>query len=152
MGHSERPHSMNRLPLLLLFTLAAAPGIGQMENDPYFALSSSRTFSTSDKPSISISAWNVDELEFRVYRVNDAVQFFKQLEDPHSFGIAAARHPKERTLLERWRDWKSGLRYRIRHSIRDQFSAPPEEAMGLRNNVPTKHAMPGTHYAEIPFL
>src|SRR5450759_5924764 len=75
---------MKLLRILLLLTLAA-PGLSQPEDEPYFSLSSMRTFGAGGKPSVSLNAWNVDTLEFRVYRVNDPVQFFQQLESAHEF-------------------------------------------------------------------
>ena len=62
------------LRVFLLFAMVAAIR-GQRVGEPYFALSSSRTFS-GGRPSVSLSAWNVDSLEFRVYRIHDPVRFF----------------------------------------------------------------------------
>src|SRR5579863_9719681 len=85
--------------LLALFALAAA-GLSQIENQPYFALSTTATFASNAKPVVSLSAWNVDVLEFRVYRVDDPVKFFQHIEDPHHFGSNTPRPPHERSLLE----------------------------------------------------
>lgn len=90
------------LRLGLLFAAAAAM-LGQGESDPYFALASFNTFGSGGKPSISLSAWNVDALEFRVYRINDPVKFFQQLDDPHRFGTQTPQPPRERTMLENFR-------------------------------------------------
>ena len=106
-------------PLRALVLLAlAAPGLCQPEAEPYFALNSFKTWGSGGKPSISLNSWGVDALEFRVYRVNDPVRFFEQLESPHNFGGHAPRPPREATLLERIRSWKHGTRADIRRGLR----------------------------------
>ena len=98
-----------RLLRVLLLLLLAAPGLSQSEDEPYFSLSSARTFGAGTKASVALTAWNVDTLEFRVYRVDDPVQFFQQLESAHEFGGRAPRPPHQRTWLERIHAWKHEL-------------------------------------------
>src|ERR1017187_2040711 len=102
--------TLSRSLRLLLLVAAAAIGLSQSEEDPYFQLSSSRTFGANGKPSVSLTAWNVDSLAFRVYRIQDPVKFFAQLEDAHQFGGNVPRPPRDRTLLEQLHIWKRGLR------------------------------------------
>ncbi len=139
--------------LLALF-LAAAALLGQGENEPYFALASSRTFNSNGKPGVSLSAYNVDALEFRVYRVKDPQKFFGQLEDPHQFGGRSPQPPRERTILERIREWKRGLRANIRRSLRAQFTESPsahfEEAFTSKSQPAS--GSKETRYAEAPLL
>ena len=52
-----------------------------------FSLSTTRTFAPGDSVKIQLLARNVPELEFRVYKVRDAEQFFAGLKDAHSFGV-----------------------------------------------------------------
>lgn len=140
-----------RLGLLLV---AAATGLSQGEQEPYFALSTSRTFGTSGKPSVDVSSWNVDALEFRVYRLQDPVQFFQQIEEAHRFGGRAPTPPRDRPLIERIHAWKSGLRASIRRSLRAQFTEPPSNHIaGIKSTA----AMPlaagaGTPFAVAPVL
>jgi uncharacterized protein YfaS (alpha-2-macroglobulin family) len=137
---------------ILILTALAAPGIGQMEDTPYFSLSSSRTFGANGQPSVTMSAWNVDALEFRVYRVNDPVKFFQQLQDPHQFGGSVRRPSQKPTLLELLHGWKRGLRASIRRALRGQFTEAPSAHL---EKVFPKKAPPaerGTHYAEAPVL
>ena len=115
----------NRSWKLLLFLTLAASMLGQGENEPYFALMSERTFGSGGKPTISMNGWNLDSLEFRVYRVNDPRRFFESLEQPHAFGGAAPAPPRERTMLEQVRSWKRELRANIRRSLRAQFTESP---------------------------
>ena len=80
--------------ILLLLAVAAA-GLGQSEDQPYFSLRSERTFGSGGAPSVTLTSSNVDSLDFRVYRINDPVQFFQQLEDSHEFGGRVPRPPHE---------------------------------------------------------
>ena len=136
----------------LAFLLAAAAiGLCQSEEQPYFALSSSQTYGSNSVPKVSLNAWNVDSLAFRVYRVEDPMKFFEQLDDAHQFGGRVARPPNERTLLERIHIWKRGLRADIRRSLRAQFTEPPSAHFDnwLPKSRPTGK---GTQYAETPLL
>src|SRR5580704_4081847 len=124
--------------LMVLFAAAAAL-LGQGENEPYFALASSRTFNSNGKPGVLLSAFNVDSLEFRVYRIKDPQKLFGQLEDPHQFGGRTPAPPGERTILERIREWKRELRADIRRSLRAQFTESPsahfEEAFASKSRL-----------------
>src|SRR5271157_2330380 len=146
-------HKTLRLMLLLA---AAAPGLSQGESEPYFALSSGRTFGTNGRPTVALSAWKVDSLEFRVYRVDDPMKFFEQIEDAHQFGGRGPRPPHERTLLERIHLWKHGLRTEIRRRLRAQFTESPSAHFETRQGAPPQKpagpAAKGTHYAEAPLL
>lgn len=143
---------MTRSIRALLLLAAAAIGLSQSEEQPYFALFTNRTFGTNGKPAVSLSAWHVDTLEFRVYRIQDPVRFFEQLEDPHRFGGSAPRPPHERTLLERIHQWKSGLRAEIRRGLRAQFTESPSAHFESLLPKATPPASKGTHYAEAPVL
>ncbi len=116
---------MNKLFRLILLFAAAGAVVGQSESEPYFALASYNTYGSSGNPTVSLSAFNVDSLEFRVYRVNEPVKFFQQLDDPHQFGMRTPQPPRERTVLENIRSWKRSLRAEIRRSLRAQFTEPP---------------------------
>ena len=54
--------------------------------EPYFSLTSQRTYLPGEKPEIAVYSHNVKQLEFRVYRVNDPVKFFSQMQELHNFG------------------------------------------------------------------
>lgn len=72
------------LILLSLFPQLVAQE--QQEVQPYFSLTSERTYLPGDKVEIAVYSHNVSELQFRVYRVNDPVKFFSQLQEMHGFG------------------------------------------------------------------
>jgi uncharacterized protein YfaS (alpha-2-macroglobulin family) len=147
MEHSLR-HAVWGLALLLV----AAPGIGQTEEEPYFALSSAKTFGPGEEVSVQLNAWNVQSLDFRVYRVNDPVRFFEQLEDPHMFGGQAQHPPREQTLLERFHLFKANLRSGMENLLRAQFSMESRHrirAAFTRKPVRTRNV---ASYAEAPLL
>ena len=145
---------MKKYLQLVLLLAAAATGLSQSENQPYFALSSNQIFGTHSKPSVSISSWAVDSLEFRVYRIEDPVKFFQLLENPHQFGAHTPAPPHERTLIERFHVWKRSLRGDIQRGLRAQFTESP--SAHFEKLLPSRStAQPGsreTHYAEAPVL
>ncbi len=147
--------------LLALLALTCLPTVAQEdEGSSYFSLSSSETFAPGDEPKVSVSANRVQQLEFRLYRVNDPVVFFEEkLQDEHQFGGQAPRNPKDRTRLERFYGWKRGVRARWRDLFRAQFQ--PESRHSIRammNPRPKPEAKPatapgaGTQFAAIPLL
>ena len=138
---------------LLVVLLLAAPALSQGESEPYFSISSSRTFPSNGKPTIELSAANIDSLDIRIYRVQDPLAFFQQMEDPHQFGGQVKPPPREPTLLERIHSWKRGLRVGIRRSLRAQFSeSPSAHLLNALPHQPAKPGDPGTYYAETPLL
>jgi len=143
-----------QLRLLVLLGVATA-GLSQLQTRPYFMLSSSRTFGSNEKPVITMSAFDISALQFRVYRVNDPVRFFRQLEDPRSFGDFNLERPRGKSLIERFHRWKSGLRVDIRRSLRAQFTDSPSSHFArLFSSEPLAGpaSEKGTHYAETPVL
>ncbi|MGA2183361.1 MAG: MG2 domain-containing protein [Bryobacteraceae bacterium] len=136
----------------LALLLASAPGIGQTEEEPYFALASAKTFGAGEQVSVQLNAWNVTSLDFRVYRVNDPVRFFEQLDDPHMFGGRAPRPPREQTLLERFHEFKAGWRTSMGNLLREQFSLESRHrirAAFTRKPARTRNV---ASYAEAPLL
>ena len=87
---------------LVLLLMAAVPALAR---EPYFSLSSDRSYAPNEKPAVGLYSSGVESLEFRVYRVNDPAQFFSKLDDVHSFGRRSPREQvEERTWLERFHD------------------------------------------------
>ena len=125
-----------------------------MEVIPFFSLSSSRSFGPDGKAFVELTAWNVNALEFRVYRVHDPVRFFSQLEDAHRFGGTVQRPGSNRSLLERIHQWKHELRTQIRRSLRNQFTEPPSArfASFLPSQERTTVAERGARFATPPVL
>ena len=105
----------NSLARVVLLLAVAAAGLGQSEDKPYFSLQSSHTFGSNGAPNVALTSSNVESLDFRVYRINDPVQFFEQMEDPHEFGGHSPRPPHEISFLEAIHDWKASLRAAVRN-------------------------------------
>lgn len=145
--------SMGAVLRLALALTAVAPVTCQNEAEPYFSLSSSRTFSSQDKPQISMSAYGVKSVQVRVYRVNDAVEFTRKLGDLHTFGGRMPRPAGKLSLLERVHNWKRGLRRDIRLQLRGQFSESPSAHLfpRRRERKPVSARTPA-QFAEIPLL
>jgi hypothetical protein len=109
-----------RLAVLLVTLFTVTPAFAQAQ--PSFTISSSSTYYPGQKPQVAVWAHGVSAREFRVYRVNDPVRFFAQLQEQHQFGARGPRVPQGRTWLERFHAWKHGIWTRIRDFIRAQFS------------------------------
>jgi hypothetical protein len=112
--------------LFLFVGLFAAPPAalaqeGTPSKEPSFSVSSRQTYAPSQQPKIWISFRQVDHLDFRVYRIKDPIQFFSKLKDAHSFGSEKAELAREKTWLERFHEWKRGLRVSIRDFFRSQL-------------------------------
>lgn len=142
-----------RLLLAVFLVTLAIPVSSQEERQPYFSLSSNRTYAPGEKPTVSLWASNVDSLEFRVYQVNDPVLFFQKLEDIHRFGDRGPSLPRELTLIERFHQFKRRLRFWIRDFFRAQFS--PDSRSRIREWLAERRRGPVrqvTTYAEVPVL
>src|SRR5581483_10920205 len=125
------------------------------EAEPYFSISSQRTFGTADKPQIAVSGYRVSAVQIRVYHVKDAVTFFRQMEDPHSFGSRMPRPAGKQTWIERIHNWKRRLRRNIRQSLRGQFTESPRAHFAKPNPMAKTNEPPqsaATYYAEAPVL
>ncbi|MBV9762440.1 MAG: hypothetical protein JO340_17910 [Acidobacteriaceae bacterium] len=140
---------------VLIALAIAAPVVCRNEAEPYFTVSSVRTFGSQEKPSVMVTAWDVDAVQIRVYRVKEPMTFFERLEDSHSFGGRVPRAGGRRTLLERIHDWKRELRRNIRLSLRGQFTESPREQMAKmfpQRAAPGTRASRATYFADAPVL
>ena len=139
-----------KMVLLLMFVLALS--LCAQARDPYFSLSSERTYMPGEKATVHMYATGVETMEFRVYRVNDPLLFFQKLDDVHNFGHATPKEQiEERSWLERFYDWKHDLWVRVRDFIRGQYSARARaemrEARGQKNKAPAAEG-----FAQVPLL
>jgi uncharacterized protein YfaS (alpha-2-macroglobulin family) len=123
-----------------------------------FNVSTSRTFSPDEKPTIHLYTHNVNELEFRLYRVEDPVKFISGLRDLHGFDNGTPRGPKERvdeeTWLERFHDWKHHLWFLVRRFFRGQFSDDARDSLRRKQaNIAHRSRIVGVaEFAQIPLL
>src|SRR6185369_16636177 len=141
------------VPVTLLL-LALLPTTAQDINQPYFSLSSSKTFGPGEKATIQMWSQNVDSLEFRVYRVKDPVLFFQKLEDVHRFGAGAEpRKARQLTPIERFHQLKAQARNAVLNSFRAQYTRDSRESihgwLSAKNREPVA---PATSYPGLPLL
>jgi uncharacterized protein YfaS (alpha-2-macroglobulin family) len=151
-----------RIRALILFSLLcfALPPAHADDDDRAvsFNLSTSKTFSPDEKPTIHLYTHNVDAMEFRIYRVNDPVKFIENLRELHSFGPEASllgpEHIDERTWLERFHDWKLTLWHSIRDFFRFQFSRAARHSMRAHQDAFSRHSriISEAEFAQIPLL
>ncbi|HZD32182.1 MAG TPA: MG2 domain-containing protein, partial [Candidatus Angelobacter sp.] len=151
---------MRLLRVLLSVVLIGAlqtPLVAQPEEPrAYFSITTERTYMPGEKIEAGVYSNNVAELEFRVYRVNDAAKFFSQLQDLHSFGGQAPRLPRqEKGWLERFHAWKHRIWAWIRDFIRAQFSEDSRHKIRLwrmgESETPKKGPQ-ATEFAQVPVL
>jgi alpha-2-macroglobulin len=140
---------------LLVIQLLCPPLFAQDEAPSWFSLTSSRTFMPGEKPEIAVNAHNIKQLEFRVYRVNNPVKFFSQLQELHNFGGQAPPLPKQaHTWLEKFHAWKHRIWAWIRDFIREQFSADSRHEIRLwqMGEAPQPKGPKVEGFAQIPVL
>ncbi len=132
----------------------AAPLVCQDEARPYFAISSARTFGSTETPVIMLSGWQVDAVQIRAYRIRDPVKFFSDLQEPHGFGSTQPRAGRSRTLLERIHNWKRSARRRIRVDLRSQFTESPSAHLKrlFPGKPPVVSQNRATYFADAPVL
>ena len=142
--------------ILLLFHLLVLPLFAQdADTESWFSLSSQKTFLPGEKPEIAVNAHNVKELEFRVYRVNNPVKFFSQMQELHNFGGQGPTMPKQaHTWLEKFHAWKHRIWAWIRDFIRAQFSPDSRHTIRLWQMGETEQPKgPNVEgFAQIPVL
>ena len=142
--------------VLLLFAVASLHA--QDDEAVSFNVSTAKTFSPGETPSIHLYTHNVDALEFRVYRVNDPVKFLENLRELHSFGPEASllgpEHVDEKSWLERFHDWKSELWSSIRAFFRSQFSHEARRSLRQQQTRVTRKSriLSEAEFAQIPIL
>ena len=123
-----------------------------------FNLSTNRSFAPTEKPTIHLYAQNVDELEFRIYRVQHPAKFLAGLPDLHSFDNGTPFGPKERiderTWLEKFHDWKHHLWFLVRRFFRGQFTAENRDRLRAHQaNLARRSRIVGVaQFAQIPLL
>ena len=142
--------------VLLLHALLSPLLAQEQDVQPYFSLTSDRTYLPGEKVEVAVYSHNVSALQFRVYRVNDPIKFFTQLQEMHSFGGQAPRMPKQaHTWLERFHAWKHRIWAWIRDFIRAQFSPDSRHRIRLwrmEEAAPQKRGPQVDEYAQVPVL
>jgi uncharacterized protein YfaS (alpha-2-macroglobulin family) len=123
-----------------------------------FNLSTNRSFAPTEKPTIHLYAQSVDQLEFRVYRVQNPERFLTGLPDLHSFDNGTPWGPKERiderTWLEKFHDWKHHLWFLVRRFFRSQFTIKNRDRLRAHQaGLARRSRIVGVaEFAQIPLL
>jgi len=141
---------------VLILGLAAPVAAQAPEpSTPAFSLASSQIYTTKERPAVWLMFRRVDHLDFRVYRVDDTLQFFAKLRDPHTLGSEEPVVPQERTLLERIAFWKAGWRDELRWFVRRQFSHDYRAArreLQEKAQIQRRRTVQVTNFAQVPLL
>jgi len=141
---------VNLLARIALAIVIAAPLTSQIET-PYFSLATTRTFGSNEEPTVNLSGLNLGAVQMRVYRVNNPIKFYTDLEDTHSFGAINPRPGAKRTWLEVIHDWKRSWRRNIRADLRGQFTESPSAHFAKPKAEPPP-ASTQTYFAQAPIL
>jgi len=145
--------SGSRSLAVLLIVFFAFSGVASA--DPYFSISTDRTYHPGENITLHIYSRDVHGLEFRLYRVLDPIAFFEKLDDVHSFGIHSGEQEQidQPTLLERFADWKHDIWVEIRDFIREQFSARARAEI-REAHIQARKVQEGTatYFAQVPLL
>ncbi|HEV8487860.1 MAG TPA: MG2 domain-containing protein [Blastocatellia bacterium] len=139
-------------------TTAAAITKPTTEYKPYFALSTNRTYSTSDRTRVWINYLGIDFLDFRLYRVKDPSKFFAKLKDPHKMGepekqAIAASLKTTPSAAEKLHAFKVSVFKSIKSYFRDQLKRETRESLNQKlrgdgDQVPLNVA----DFARLPLL
>jgi len=132
----------------------------EIDPEPFFSLSTNRTFGAAEKPVLWLDHRGLTSLDFRVYRVNDPQRFFAQLSNPHQMGEdereqIAGNLSKQRSLLERVRAVKLWAYLGIRNYFRNQLRTETRSTLNqkFRSSGPAKRVpLNVADYARVPLL
>ena len=152
MEHIARVKLIARY-LGLLSLCLILPALAQAA-EPYFSVSTDRTFLPGQKITVHLYTRDVQSLEFRLYHVNDPTAFFEKLGDVHGFGHTTPKEQiEEKAPLERFHDWKHGIWISIRNFFRSQFSSRSRAEIRESAGQARKSSVtPATVFAQVPLL
>src|SRR5947209_445184 len=148
-------YQITSLPILRVLVLLAFCLLPTLSHaaEPYFSVSTDRTFMPGEKATVHLYTRDIQALEFRLYRVNDPMLFFEKLGDVHGFGHTSPKEEiDQKTWIERFHDWKHGLWLDIRNFFRHQFSAHSRTAIRESQGEASKSRTPATMFAQMPVL
>jgi uncharacterized protein YfaT (DUF1175 family) len=141
--------------ICLCYSFFPPAASAQDDERPAFSLSTSEVFTTRDAPNFYLTFRRIPQLDFRVYKVKDPFAFFEGLDDPHSLGTAEANVKQERTLLERFADWKREQRQGLRRFARAQASHDyrvTRRAESDKAEVSQRVVLNANTFAQVPLL
>jgi alpha-2-macroglobulin len=129
---------------------------------PFFSLHTNRTYATTDRARLWVNYRGVDSLDFRVYKVKDPVQFFRQLDNPHQVGEDEEEQVGEMTkrkptFLERLRQFKSWGYGLIKSYVRAQLQNQSRKGFNQKfrpeeDDTSYRTPLSVADYARVPLL
>ncbi|HEX8144554.1 MAG TPA: MG2 domain-containing protein [Pyrinomonadaceae bacterium] len=132
------------------------------EARPFFSLTTNRSFAPTEKARLWASYRDLEALDFRVYRVNDPVKFFQQLDNPHGVGKEEedeieSDYSRESSTLEKTRSVKSWIYAAIKEYVRDQLKRQHRETFNRRfrpqdSSATIRTPLNVADYARVPLL
>lgn len=128
--------------------------------EPFFSLTTNRTFAPNERAKLSASYRAVDHLDFRVYQVRDPLKFFKQLDNPHRMGEDEKQQLEKSyrsrlRLLERAHSLKSTIFSSVKEYVRQQLQRDHREKFNQKFRPaegPSRSPLNIASYARVPLL
>jgi alpha-2-macroglobulin len=128
--------------------------------NPYFSLTTNRSYSPNESARLWASYQNIDYLDFRVYRIKDPNKFFKQLGDPHELGEKekaeiSQGYGARPSLLERTHRLKTSLYGAVKDYVRTHLLRRHRETFNqkFRKEPPAERTpLNVADYARVPLL
>jgi uncharacterized protein YfaS (alpha-2-macroglobulin family) len=153
-GRLPLEHSARSVVIALLFLLCLPRAFAA---HPYFTISTYKTFAPDEKPKLHLYSRDEPELEFRVYHINDPEKFIGNLSELHSFGETVnspVEQIDEKTLLERFHDWKHSLWISLRDFFRTQLSSETRDALKEKQSALAQRSriVGVAQFAQVPLL
>ncbi|MEW5981438.1 MAG: MG2 domain-containing protein [Acidobacteriota bacterium] len=150
----------SRAPIVLLAAILLVPTLGAAQpqgnsQSPAFSVWSSQIYTTGERASFDLTFRRIDHLDFRVYRVEDPLAFFSNLDDPHRLGSEKPMVPQEQTLIERIALWKSARRLDVRDFLRRQVSYDYRRLrreQADKSEVALRQTLRYNTFAQVPLL
>jgi len=139
---------------------SAEPEASAFSSQPYFSLTTNRTYSPNETARLWASYQNVDHLDFRVYRIKDPNKFFQQLEDPHQLGEkekteVSQGYGSRVSVLERTHRFKLSIFSAIKDYVRAHLLKEHRETFNQKfrkEDEPTRTPLNVADYARVPLL
>src|SRR5947209_19277722 len=148
-------YQITHLPILRVLVFLAVLLLPVLVHaaEPYFSVSTDRTFMPGEKATVHLYTRDIQALEFRLYRVNDPTLFFENLGAVLGSGNTSPKEQiDEKTWIERFHDWKHGIWVDIRNFFRSQFSAHSRTLIRESQGEASKSRTPATMFAQMPLL
>src|SRR5262245_52994176 len=122
--------------------------------NPRFTLSTNRAYGSDEAARIWVSYQDIESLDFRLYRVNDPMGFFRRLGNLREMGEREFEEVTDRgpTILEHIREFKDGVYKFIKRYVRGQLRRHSRTAFNDKYRSGEQRQLKVADYANIPLL